>query len=326
MVMSILIFWVRMTQTLREQRERRFQEFWRPVMVQCLEGIPVNHPMVDRSEWCSFLSLWNYFQESLLGGSRRHLNELARRCDMHVAARRLVEIGVIRERLLGILTLGHLSDESSWGILRRIVTSSDPVLSLAAARALVQIDPAAAMPLLVPQICTRVEWPPSKIAGILREAGVEVIARPLAAAVLYATPNTLPWMIRYLDMVPAEVADPVICQVIGTTRDDQLIATCLGALRDPANLPTIRMFVHHPDWRVRRSSAEALGKMGVARDQRLLIEMLDDDEWWVCQAAAQSITRMPLVSRDQLRRIRSRLTSNSARAMLDLALSESHVS
>jgi len=326
LVLTVVIFWVRMSLTITERREKKFQEDWRPIMVQSTETAPEQLPPLARSEWISFLSLWNYFQESLLGGSKQNLNRLARECAMDVAAKKLLETGNIRERLLAILALGHLREKSAWRALRHVVTSSDPVLSLAAARAIVQIDAHAAMPLLVPQICTREEWSPSKVAGILREAGVEVISRPLAAAAMYAAPRTLPRLIRYLNMVPSAIADPVIGQIIQASTDEQVIAACLEAMKDPVHLATIRSFAGHPDWHVRMAAAGALGRLGTDRDGRILVDMLDDNEWWVSRHAAQSLARMPFVTAKKLRRIGDGLKSEPAKRMLNLVIEENESS
>src|ERR1043165_8815438 len=57
------------------------------------------------------------------------------------AAKRLLKAKGLRKRLMAIITLGHLREQSAWDDLAELAQSPHPVVSLSAARALVDIDP-----------------------------------------------------------------------------------------------------------------------------------------------------------------------------------------
>jgi hypothetical protein len=64
----------------------------------------------------------------------------------------------LRKRLMAIITLGHLREHSAWNDLAALAQSTHPIVSLSAARALVDIDPKAALALITPWIGARADW------------------------------------------------------------------------------------------------------------------------------------------------------------------------
>ncbi len=93
---------------------------------------------------------------------------------------------------------------------------ADVSLSLAAARALVHIDPAAAVKHLMPLVLARADWPAARVATLLLALGPDLVSEPLAAAALAAPPEHAPRLIRYLDVIHAESAIPAVRRIISS--------------------------------------------------------------------------------------------------------------
>ena len=181
---------LQLTKRLQLRRRNQFHAAWRPLLVQSLSDIPQSVPAVRSRDTLNFLFYWNYFHESLLGEDKIvGLNQLARLARMDRAAMKLLKANSLRKRLMAIITLGHLGEQSAWNDLVALAQSPHPIVSLSAARALVDINPKAALPLITPWIGARADWSPPKVAALLSQIGSAFIAQPLSEAAMVATPD-----------------------------------------------------------------------------------------------------------------------------------------
>jgi HEAT repeat protein len=93
-------------------------------------------------------------------------------------------------------------------------------------------------------------------------------------------------------------------------------------LRGPQLLDAVRAMIVHPRWHLRMEAAKALGRIGLPDDLPRLEGLLGDAQWWVRYRAAQSIVRLPFLSRTELERLRARQTDRYARDILAHVLAE----
>jgi hypothetical protein len=194
--------------TLQLRRRNQFHATWRPLLVQSLTDSPQSVPPVRARDILNFLFYWNYFHESLLGEDKIvGLNQLARLAGMDRAAKRFLKANGLRKRLMAIITLGHLKERSAWGDLAALAQSAHPIVSLSAARALMDIDPKAALALITPWIGARADWSPPRVAALLSQAGSELIAQPLSHAAMTAAPDMAMRLLHYLE-VPFDSSSP----------------------------------------------------------------------------------------------------------------------
>jgi hypothetical protein len=320
--MVILIIAARVVRAYRERRSSKSVELWRPLMISALFEESFRDIKPGRAEWTDVLLLWNHLQESLAGEGREKLVIFARFYKLDKIATLLLEKGNKRVQLLAISALGHLREKSAWNSLRRLMVSNNPVVALAAARAMVQIDPGAAMPLFVPQLCTRREWPQSKVATILKEADPEIISKPLAAAALFASREDAPRMIRFLAFVHHAAIAPTIHRILETASDPEVLVACFEVLNDPIDLDKVRCSVAHDSWRVRMTAAATLGRIGTKQDTQLLINRLSDDEWWVRYTAARSLVRLPWMTPSKVRSLQENRSAPREQAILNHVIAE----
>lgn len=322
LLLVLQIILMRFKLNYRERRKNRFLSVWQPLMVQSLAENIQHYPPIHKADIAEFINLWNHFQESLRGESKECLNQLARAVSIDQMALKLLRHRSVTEQLLAIMTLGHLRDKSAWKVLSGLIQDSNPVISLAAARALMQIDASAAVCLFMPLLGVRTDWPASKIAAILKEAGASVISEPLAELIRHAPVQQLPGLIHFLDLSYAELGASLVREILETSTNTQVIAACLLAMRDARNLDLARKQLKHPDWPVRVQAAAALGRIGSAADRESLLSLLQDPQWWVRYRAAQALSNLPFVTLSQLQQLQAEQTDPYARDMLQQVIAE----
>lgn len=322
LLLLIQIVLMRFMLIYRERRKRRFLAVWRPLMVQSLSGNTQRYPPVLKADVAVLLNLWNHFQESLRGEASERLNQMACDVSMDVMALNLLRHRRMSEQLLAMMTLGHLRTKSAWRILSDLLKDDNPIISLAAARALMKIDALAAIDVFMPLLVVREDWPSARIASILKEAGAYVISEPLANLIRHAPPEQLPRLIQFLELTYSKVSSSLVREVIEMTNNPQVIAACLRVMSDSRDLHLVRKQVRHPDWPVRVQAAAALGRIGSDEDRQYLVELLEDPQWWVRYRAAQALSQLPFVTTEQMQQLLADQTDRYARDMLKQVIAE----
>ena len=322
LLLLILVLLARLVALLSQWRRRRVLNRWRPLLMAGLCSDADALPRLPRRDLPVFLELWNHLNESLSSEAQASLARVAQRVRIPAAVANMLRAPGFRTRLSGVLTAGNLRLYAAWEDLRTLLASESPLLSQAAARALTRIDAARAMPLLMPHIVARRDWIPQKVDEILREAGAEYAAKPLLEAIPAVPPELARRLIRYLgDIAPAAAAETV-SKVLANPAHQELLAECLELTADSRDLPSVRQLARHPDWQIREQAATALGRIGVAADEALLVELLGDQKWWVRYRAAAALSRLPGMGIAELRRIKNLQTDRYARDILHQVIAE----
>ena len=319
LVQTVLL---RMQLILRQRREQRLVEQWEPLFAQSMTAVPQILPPIAESDWLAFIKMWNHVQESLHGESKHKLNQLAWACGMSHAAQQLLDQKSMRARLMAVTALGHLQEKNAWAKLESIAEDPHPLLSLTAARALMQIDAKVALAELLPLFTRRHDWPLNKIANMVNEAGPDAVTGPLTQAVESAAPEEFPRLVRLLDAAHSEQALPAIRRILQSATDDRVVSACLQALHDPDDVQLARTYMRHPSWFVRVQAVSALGRIGSKDDRDALIAPLSDSVWWVRYRAAQALAGLPFVTLDEVRQIRDSLTDRFAQDILTQVIAE----
>jgi len=322
LLVAVQLGFLRAIEAARRRRQRALERVWLPLLVEALERVPETLPPVARRDMRVFLSFWNRLQDSIHDGFSVSLHQVALRVGADEAARRMFSSRNAGERLLAITTLGRLRDPSLWRELVSVASSRHLLLSLTAARALVRIDPEAAVAFLLTLIAERDDWPPTTISLMLQEAGPDVISGPLVDAILRAPSNKVHLLIRYLGVAHPEHTVPLLRLLIRRVTTVESITGCLRAFGDVSDLGAIRPFLDHPRWEVRVRAVDALGRLGTSRDARRLISMLSDTEWWVRYRAAQAVCRLLEGDPEHVKHLRATHGDPFARDILAHVLAE----
>jgi HEAT repeats len=307
-LLAVLILSLRAATRRAEARWRAFVEQWRPQLLAAVtaeEGSGVSAlPPLRRRDRRHFLRLWLYLHESLRGDAAQRLNEAALAVDAPRWATGLLTRGSETDRVLAALALGRLQWQPAWPQLLQATRSRDPLLSVNAARALVQLDPLEAGRQLLPLLLGRTDWDVSRVGDFLagaRQAFWLLLAKTLpespaahaarglqlAGALRLELPDTaLRPMLR-----PAQPA-PVICAALP-----------LVARRDMA--PAITALLAHPAWRVREAAAAAMARIVLPDELHLLEDRVEDERFEVRLAAARGLASLPFVDDARLQALQA---------------------
>jgi HEAT repeat protein len=242
---------------------------------------------------------------------------------MRSLALRWAKRGDVVERVAAITMLGHLRESSSAPILHSLCDGPNALISIAAAHALLQIEPRFA-DRFVTLICARADWAPGKLAAIVREKA-ELLTAPLLdlcrTAGVPAARAAAPYL-RYLD---AEKAVPVLRTLLQTVSDPETLAAALKALTaigSAADASAVSKLTADERWQVRLQAANALGALGAQSHIALLAAMLSDSHWWVRYRAAQAIATLSIRSKADITRVLTERDDPFARDALVQALAE----
>lgn len=297
LALIVLLRW-RRARALRQVQA--FEMRWRPVLMAASMG-PVEDPLpaLAPREQFAFLKLWNYLHESVHGEASRHLNQLARQLGCHDAARRMLDGRHRAARLLAILTLGHLREDSAREALGAAATSPDTVLSLLAARALIQIDAEGGAKALFPLVVSRRDWDIARLTRILAPARAACQALITESIVRLRYPPRM----RALELAAAlrlDLPEHQLAVLMQPGEPPEVIAAVLRLVRHPQHMAAIHGLLGHATWRVRYESIAAVARLGNAAQVRSLAGLLQDEQWWVRYGAAQALVDSPLLRAGEL--------------------------
>ena len=307
-----------------QRQERAVTACWRPLLLDALSGDATPPlPALARRDETFLLTLWVYLQESLRGSANTRLNALARQLGLHDAAMRLALRGRRAQRLLGIVTLGHLRNPAAWDALAAQTASLDAMISLYAAQALTRIDPPRATALLLPLLLGRKDWSLLQVAALLVDARSDFGAR-LNGALTDLNPLLWERALRLADALRLKLPLQVQLHVLQHSPSLDTLVAALRLAADPALLPAVRGFLPHAQWPVRAEAVRFLNRFGDADDVPSLEALLHDGQWWVRYEAALALQHMPSYGPHTLQALQASTADPRIRAMLAHVLAEHH--
>lgn len=327
LLLLLAIIALRVRLALEQRREQRVIAHCRPLLLQALEQARPEIPKLSRAERIIVLRLWRQLHESLRGPALEKLNAIALRCGFDTLARELLLRRNIDDQLLGIAATGLLRDKRAWDAVRRYACSANPVVSLAAARSLLLIDPEGGLRQLLPDFAARADWPIAGIAAMLADGGPDRATGPLIRAAIQCAraadaAQSAPRLLRLLELIHLGEATATARFILERTTDESTIAAALRLLREPQDLPLLRRYCTHRDSAVRVQAAHGLGRLGAEEDRALLVSMISDENWWVRYRAAQALAALPFVNIAELEKLRQNATDCFVADMLTQVIAE----
>lgn len=300
----------------------RIQAHWRVRFAAVAVGDGAAPSRPHRREARAVLELWNQTAANLKGTSRERLAAFGVRCGFAEAAGALVRRRGVADRLLGLATLGQLADRSRFEDVKALAADPSAAVSLAAARALIRIDPAESLAALLPQILDREDWPVSRLAEALREGAPEAVAGLIALALERAPARDLRRLLALARIAPPQRIAPQVRAILGATRDPETLIAALKLVADPRDAALVRPQLEHPQWQVRVAAVRALGRIASEDDLLPLAAALADPSWWVRQRAADAIVSLPYLDAAQLADLHARAPDRFAADALARAMAE----
>jgi HEAT repeats len=314
---------------MRMRREKHVESICQPLLAAAVAGESISMPGLAKGDEIFVLKLWNHLQDSVRGGAKQRLNELAGRCGLKSYVYALLRKKDLRSRLVALETLGHLGDKAMWNEVLALTRVSDPLLSLVAVRTLYQIDPDTALIETITQLIERDDWSVAQLMILVEDVAARSTfilltdaASRLAASTEPADLTRLRRLLYMLEVAPSHRVLPTVRSILVATRDDEVVAQCLKFLRDPEDLPLVRKYLAHPNWVVRLQAARMLGRVGGKEDEARLRALLSDPVWWVRYRSAEALVSMARGNIQILSRLKDVMKDPYARDMLEMVMSE----
>jgi len=320
---------LRLHRRLRERRRARVVAHWRERIAAAVTGADARlesverRPALPRRERREFLRLWNYTRNMIEGEAAERLIALAHRLDLPAFVREQAGHAQLGTRLMAIQALGHLRDAGSFERILADTDDENPLVSITAAEALVEIDPARAVNALMPKIVARRDWPRTHVFRMLQKAGSAVVGEPLYRCIRTAADGDAAYMLTFVELAEFDVRDAIAAELLRSRTEPELVSAALKAASGYGSVPGLDDLVSHPAWYVRMQVARLIGRMGRAEDADRLETLLADPEWWVRYRAARALVRLPALDRAEVLRIRERQQDPYARDILDHVIAES---
>ena len=301
LALAAVIVVLRLNLHRQERRWGAFVEQWRPLLLAMImePDEPPTLPALAQQDRTMFLRLWVYLHESVRGPAAEQLNQAARVLQMDRTARRLLVRGSRAERLQAVLALGYLGDEAAWDALLKLARRADGLVSVNAARALVQIDAFKAAQTLMPLILSRRDWDVSRVAAFLVEAR-DAFWLHLVRQLPDMQPRDLPRALRLADALRLKLPVGAVRVLLRPGQPSAVVQVALRLVANGELLDEIRACLQHPDWRVREQAIQQLAQQATREDTPALARLLDDPRWDVRMAAAQALAQLPFLADEEL--------------------------
>ena len=321
-LLLVLISLLRLHSEWQRRCRLRTERRWQPVFFARLSGHTPPLPPIALTDKVSVLELWLQTLEMIKGPSRYTLQLLGIELNFPRTALGLLRSSRLRDQLLGTAVLGHLGDHPVWGDIAPLVRDPHPVLSLAAMRSLLQIDPRRAAPILMEHMLLRDDWSIRQVIAALQDVDGAILVPSVLHALRMAREEHLPRLLPVVALVPPSDVWPRLMPLLEHTQSPDILSAALKACRHPYNLPMIRGLVSHSFWSVRAQAMSALGRLGGREEMPLLIAGLADREWWVRYRAARALVSLPVIPHAELQGLLSELSDPFAADILQQALAE----
>jgi HEAT repeat protein len=323
LVLLLAIVCLRVLLRRRSRHLRALSQRWEPVFCQAISGglmptarlLPGDHEIV--------LTLWLRFSESIRGEARQGLRRLALHLGLDYVARDLLQDRALRSQLLAVVALGRLECADAWKPLLALSASPNSILSLAAARSLLHINPVRSLPHFMKSLSERTDWPRVRIAAIVEEIPPDLLAPPLRLMLRKVDAGNASRLLWLLDIVRIGDTWPLLAPLLQAGSPPPVLVAALKVCNDPRGLEDVRLATAHAEWVVRAQAASALGRIGIAEDRLRLQAMLSDPVWWVRYRASLALIRLPFVTRQRLLELCAQLDDRFAADILRQALAES---
>lgn len=304
------------------KRKQYLKQKWRPFINLAIYGESPEHIKINKRDFYFILEEVNFVFSVLRGEEAEKLRKACQDLGLHDRLVKLLKSNNIRKKLYALISLGNLQGHMAWGEIEKSLTHKQTIVSLTAARSLIQIDPNKALLIILPMILTKDNWPWANMAHILKTAGASRVCKPLAELIQTMPVAMQASFLRLFEIIQCEEISPVTKTILEQTDDDKVASVCLHISQDPAILPLAIQYSTHERWHVRMHAATALGRCGGENEIQILIELLKDREWWVRYRSAQALANMPFLTIERLESIQDSINDRFACDMLGQVITE----
>lgn len=273
---------------------KKFSQDWSPVLAGVIVGDkPAVSAPLNRSEKLILLRLWNYWYQSVSGNAKIRLKHFVSDIGCKDVAIDLVQRGNRAEKLLSSISLGNLNEPSAWVHLKALVDTEDQIVSLHAARAMLQVDAGKAVKELLPMILGRAHWDMSVLTQILRQSRNHFESEVI---VHWAYLNRAQ-QIRALKLcanLGLPLTQDLIQQLLQADQPTDILLAALRLLerlQNPAYRQDALRLFDHTSAAVRAEAVKAHRALADLSDIETLVDMLHDSDATTRHQAASTLSQ-----------------------------------
>jgi HEAT repeat protein len=311
------------TRRWRKRRMAAIESRWRNALSQAAEdprGAAL--PAIGTWDLPHFLEAWNRMLESADAQTAERLGTLLGMHGIDQRALGMLRRRSARLRLAAITAAGHLRDPRAWDALEKLAYGNDPIVSFAAARAMLRIDARRALDALSLAIPARADWPLARLATVFESLGPNVVTNPLITMLLRRPRPGLERVVKLARYGQPEKISGIVRGWLGSSTDPDVLMAALACIEDRADLPWAVGAAEHPEWRVRMAAARAIGRAGNKEELPVLLQLLRDPVWWVRYHSAHGLVRLEGLEPHELQALQEGAKDSFAADMLSQALAE----
>ncbi len=274
-----------------------------------------------------FLFLWNYLHETLRGAAKENLNSLAQFLEVNKTAFKMLKSISLEKQILAINTLGNLHEMQAYEEIEKLIVARDPIISLWAWRSLFRIDFEETLEKHLSMIARRTDWSPNLVAKVLLELDRDLISEPLTRLVKKTYmqkigERQMARIVSYLTIVHVSSYEKLIHKILHESDQPEVLIACLRLVNSGKSLPRVRELLKSERWEIRLQVVQTLGRIGHAEDTKLLLDSLNDMDWWVRYRSASALLQMPSMSEKKIEKLAETLPNEFARDILRQVLAE----
>lgn len=310
----VFCFFMRKRRQRQEARSAKVEQQWREFCFQALmTQEPEKLPPMDQRDLFDLVEMWLQTFDRIRGAdAAKGLIRLGQWLDFENRLLPWLNSNNIDQKLLAIMALGLLKDRRALDFIHTHIDDNYPLISLAAMKAFMDIDPEQGLPELLKRIDTP-GWPIGRVRQLISAA-----PRNLQTSYINLAAETLsePQMPKLFELVyalaPTEASEAAKLALRRFPESAPLLMVILKHTTDPQFLPLIRVSCNSLHPTLRHESLTALSRLGDPSDQERLIHALNNDIWLNQQAAANSLISI-LLEATAAQDIMPRLTTESGR-------------
>lgn len=306
----------------RERARERFVATWRPLMLDQLVGGSPALPAVRPEDEESFLLLWIQLLDGVRGEAGARLVPIAEAAGARRMVRSRIRGRPALGRLLALRALGYLRDPADYEEVLRHLDEPRSYLCLAAARALVHIDPRRAPGDVLQQLVERTDWPIPMFSSVLAEADVARLSALLREILPELPVEPLVRLLPLVGIAEASAGESILRGLLAPDGNPEVLCAALKRVSTQSLAPLVRDACDHASWAVRTQAAAALGRLGAPADRGTLARLLGDREWWVRYRAAQALLSGRFGGAEEIRTLAGGRRDRFARDIVEHVLAE----
>lgn len=302
---------------LRWQRQREYDHHeavsnrWRPLLYAVIAGETLPPVALPEKDWVPFCMTWLRLYEQVKGSSQEALIRALHQLDLRNRLLTKLRGNDTDDHLLALLMLGALREPLVIGPAHRMMNSRYELLSSVAARALLRVEPEAALPTLLGQL-NRPGWSVARLVSKLLPVSSPIRRKHYLRAVDWVAEDQLPALLELVARTEADtfasVADRALHrQPYGL----EILVTVLSHTRVPQHLKLAKVALGHPDSRLRLAALSAYQALGSLADIERILGALDDQAWQVQAAAARTLVSWPDMTPPDARQLLAALPADS---------------